>query len=106
MQEFVAEHYLRADGASAAARCSGAARRAAERLTSEGTSVQVVRSIFVPEDETCLHLYRADSLEAVRAAAARAALPLCRIAEAMTWVPGDAAAATSASTGNTPTQRK
>jgi hypothetical protein len=100
MQEFVAEHYLPAAGAAAAERGVAAARRAAEQMTREGTRVQFVRSIFIPEDETCIHLYRADSIEAVRTAAMRAALPLERIAAAVTWVPSNTAAGASAATGN------
>lgn len=90
MREFVAEHYLPATGAEAAVVGAGAAREAAEQLTREGTRVEFVRSIFVPEDETCFYLYRADAIESVRAAAARASLPLNHVAEATSWVPGEA----------------
>jgi hypothetical protein len=83
MREFVAEQYLPASGADAAVKLAGAARRAAEQLTSEGTPIRFVRSIFIPEDETCLHVYQADSVETVRTAVARASLPLDRVAEAI-----------------------
>jgi hypothetical protein len=83
MREFVAEQYLAAPHSDVAAGRAAAARRAAEQLTSEGTPVQFVRSIFIPEDETCLHLYRAESMEAVCTLAARASLTLERIAEAV-----------------------
>ena len=43
--------------------------------------MRCVRSIFVPEDETCFFLYEADSADAVRAAVERAALPSARVAE-------------------------
>jgi Nickel responsive protein SCO4226-like len=36
--------------------------------------VRFLRSVFVPEDETCFYLYEATSAEAVRTAARRAAL--------------------------------
>lgn len=85
MREFVAEQYLAAAGRAEAAVRADAARRAAEQLSGEGTPVEFVRSIFIPEDETCLHLYRAGSIEAVRAAAARASLRLDRVAEAVSW---------------------
>jgi hypothetical protein len=87
MREFVVEQYLPAAGAAEAEQRAAVARRAAEEMRSEGIRVQFVRSIFIPEDETCIHLYRADSIEAVRAAVTRASLPLERIAEAMTCVP-------------------
>jgi Protein of unknown function (DUF4242) len=83
MRAFVGEQYLPANGSAAAARGADAAGRAAEQLTREGTPVQFVRSIFVPEDETCFHLYLAESVESVQAAAGRAALRLDRVAEAV-----------------------
>ncbi len=84
MREFVAEQYLPADGSAAAVRRAEAAREAAEQLTHEGTEVHFVRSIFIPEDETCIYLYRAESIDAVRAAVALASLPVERVAEAVT----------------------
>lgn len=90
MQEFIVEHYLPAAGAAVAAQGAAAARRAAEQMAREGIRVQFVRSIFIPQDETCIHLYRADSIEAVRAAATRASLPLERITEAVTCAPTNA----------------
>ena len=57
------------------------ARRATEDLRGEGTLVRLVRSVFVPEDETCLYLYEAGSAEAVREAARRAELPAERVTE-------------------------
>jgi hypothetical protein len=82
MREFVGEHYLSAEAGQEARRCAKAARAAADQLRGEGTSVHHVRSILIPEDETCLHLYRAQSIEAVRVAAALASLRLDRLTEA------------------------
>ena len=81
MRDFVGEQYLPASDLGAVERCVRAAREATKELTLEGTRVRYLRSIFVPEDETCMHMYRADSVEAVQAAAARASLRLDRIAE-------------------------
>lgn len=79
----MAEQYLSAvDGCAAACRAR-AARQASEQLSLEGTLVRYVRSIFIPEDETCLHLYQAESVEAVRTAASRASLRLERVTEAI-----------------------
>jgi hypothetical protein len=83
MREFIGEQYLPADDAGAVADRAGVARAAAEQLRREGTPVHYVRPIFIPSDETCIHMYRADSIEAVRTAAARACLRLDRIAESM-----------------------
>jgi Nickel responsive protein SCO4226-like len=88
IRAFVAEQYLPEGGAETAARGASAAKAAAEQLTREGVAVQFLQSIFIPEDETCLHLYLADSIEDVRAAAGRAALPFERVAEALSWTPG------------------
>ena len=59
-------------------------RSAAAELSESGTPVRYVRSIFVPEDETCFYLYEAASAEDVAKAARRAALPFERVAEAVT----------------------
>lgn len=83
MRDFVGEQYLPALEGELAARWAADAREAAEQLTREGTAVDYVRWIFIPEDETCIHLYRAESIEAVRAAAARASLRLDRLAQAL-----------------------
>jgi hypothetical protein len=93
MREFICEQYLPAEDAGVAAQRAGAARAVADQLRREGTPVHYVRFIFIPEDETCIHLYRADSIDAVRAAAARASLHLERIAEAV----GNSGAASSPS---------
>jgi hypothetical protein len=83
MREFIGEQYLAAEDAGTAAHLADAARAAADQLRREGTPVHYVRSIFIPEDETCIHVFRADSIDAVRAAAASSSLQLERIAEAV-----------------------
>lgn len=83
MREFIGEQYLAAEDAEAAAHFADEARAAADQLRREGTPVHYVRSIFIPQDETCIHLFRAGSIDAVRAAVARSSLRLDRIAEAV-----------------------
>ena len=68
MREFVAEQYVSRTDGEAAERGANAARVLAEQLTREGTPVEFVRSIFIPEDETCIYIYKADSIETLRAA--------------------------------------
>lgn len=80
MTEFVVELFV-PRSATGLDRHAEGARLAAEQLTSEGTPVTYVRSIFVPEDETCFHLYEAASAEAVHEAAARAELRFDRVVE-------------------------
>ena len=49
-------------------------RRAADELTSDGTPVRLVGSIFVPDDETYLYLFEAGSSEDAREATTRSGL--------------------------------
>jgi hypothetical protein len=89
MAEFLVECYVsRADQAAVADRSEGA-RRAAEEMTREGTDVRFLRSIFVPEDETCFYLFEATSADTVREAAARAGLAFGRVAEAVAVAQGE-----------------
>jgi hypothetical protein len=82
--EYLLERYASRSDSEAAAASSERARREAERMSREGTSVRLVRSIFVPEDETCFDLYEAESLDAVREAARRAELRVDRITKSVT----------------------
>jgi hypothetical protein len=82
MPEFVAEQYFARTDAAGARRASKAARSAAAQLAREGTPVELVRSVFVPEDETCMYIYEADSIDTVHLAANRAGLEFERVAEA------------------------
>jgi hypothetical protein len=59
------------------------ARLAAAELSVAGTPVRYVRSIFMPDDETCFHLFEADSPEAVYEAARRAGFVSARITRAI-----------------------
>lgn len=83
MGEFVAEQYLSRTDEGAAERAASAARGAAAQLTREGAPVRLVRAIFIPEDETCIHLYETDRIETVRRVASRAALCFERVSEAV-----------------------
>ena len=58
------------------------ARRAADHLAKAGTDVQYLRAIFVPEDELCLHLLDAASVEAANDLVRRAGISPDRIVEA------------------------
>jgi hypothetical protein len=83
MPEFVGEQYISRTDPTAVRHSVGAARRAAKQVTRDGASVRLVGSVFVPDDETCIHLYEADSIQCVRRAAAYAGLRLERIAPAV-----------------------
>ncbi len=84
MPEFAAEQYVSGSDATVAGRYTADARRVVQQLRGEGVDIELVRSIFIPADETCIYLYRADVIEAVWAAAARAALRFERVSPAVT----------------------
>jgi hypothetical protein len=77
--EFLLELYVSRTDGVAVERGEERARRAAEELTQQGTPIRFLRSIFVPEDETCFYLYEAETVEAVREAARRAELTFDRL---------------------------
>jgi len=81
MSDFLIERYVSRANATQVDADAERARIAAEEMTGEGADVRHLRSIFIPEDETCLDLYRAPSAEAVREAATRAGLVFDRITE-------------------------
>jgi hypothetical protein len=80
---FLVELYVARTDARAVRCGAERSRRAAEALTRAGTPVRYVRSIFVPEDETCFFLYEAASADAVRQAVCGAALTCERVVEAV-----------------------
>jgi hypothetical protein len=81
MPEFMVEVYVsRADALTAASPTRDVSRVAAQ-ITREGRPVRLVRSILVPEDETCLYLFRAHTGDAVRETATRAGLRFEHVAE-------------------------
>ena len=52
-----------------------------KEMRREGTFVRYVRSIFIPQDETCFHIFEAGSEEDARHAAARAGIQPERVLE-------------------------
>jgi hypothetical protein len=89
MPEFLVELYVSRDDGTAVETSARRARLAAKELTREGRTVQYVRSIFVPEDETCFFLYEATTADDVAEAARRASLPFDRVALAVAGRDGD-----------------
>ena len=82
MTEYLVELYRSQTEAAAAAADGERARVAAETLAGSGRAVRLVRSFFVPDDETCFLLYEAASADGVRAAMALAGLPCDEVREA------------------------
>ena len=81
--QFLIEAYVPGGDVDAARRGGVAASQAAEELSSEGTPIRYLHSLFVPEDETCFYLYEASELAAVDTAARRAGLTFERVAAAV-----------------------
>ena len=59
------------------------ARAAAVELASEGTAIHYVRTTFLPDDETCFHLFQAVSATAVAEASRLAGLGPARVVSAI-----------------------
>ena len=73
------ELYVSRADACAIERDAERVRLAAEEQTRQGNPMRFLRTIFVPDDETCFLLIEASSAEAVRDAADIAALPYERV---------------------------
>ena len=87
MGEFMLELYVsRSDRDAMLARAERAST-CAKQVRGEGAAVRLSLVIFVPEDETCLLLYEADSVESVRRCADLAGLPVEHIVEAIVVEP-------------------
>lgn len=87
MTGYLVELYLSRFAAGELAVAAERVRDSAERLTRAGTSVEFVRTIFVPDDETCFYLLEAESAAAAERAARGAELDYERVVEAVTEPP-------------------
>jgi hypothetical protein len=85
MTEFMLELYVSKTNCANCDTIAATAERfahAASELSAQGARVRLLRSILVPEDETCFLLVEAPTAEDVRETARRAALPFERVVEA------------------------
>lgn len=53
------------------------------RFGTQGLPVRLLRSVFVPEDGSCLLVVEAKDEDAVRSASERAGMPIERVSEAL-----------------------
>ena len=83
MPTYLVEAYIPRSHAREARAAGRRARAAAEELSREGTSVWYVRTTFLPDDETCFHLFEAVSADAVEEVARRADLGRARVVPAV-----------------------
>jgi hypothetical protein len=87
VSEFLVEVYLSPAAAESMPRPEDVSR-AADQLTREGQRVQLLQSVFVPEDETCFFLFEAQSRDAVAETTRRCGLRFERLVEAVSdWTP-------------------
>jgi hypothetical protein len=80
---YLVETYVPRALALDAAAAGQRARAAARELSRRGASVRYVRTTLLPGDETCFHLFVADSLETVADTCRRAGLDSPRIVPAL-----------------------
>ena len=79
MVSYLVEVYLPRSSAGDAHATGLRARTAAAQLAAEGTAVRYVRTTFVPDDETCFHVFEAASRDSVEEVCSRAGLGRIRI---------------------------
>lgn len=83
MQSYLVETYASRTRAHDAPGAADRVRAAAEELSREGAAIRYVRTTYLPDDETCFHLFEANSADAVEQACERAALGNVRIVAAI-----------------------
>jgi hypothetical protein len=83
MPSYCFELYLPRASAARLEETASRVRLAAEALSTDGIPINYVRTTYLAEDETCFHLFEADSAEDVAEAALRAGLPTGRVTRAV-----------------------
>jgi len=83
MGQFMLELYASRSDRDAVLARAERARTCAGQVQREGAAVRLSLVIFVPEDETCLLVYEAASIDSVRRCADLAGFPVEHIVEAI-----------------------
>ena len=84
MKSFIVEAYVPCSQSADAHAAALALAAVADELTRTGTKVRHVATTFLPDDETCFHLFEAASAEAVEEVSRRAGLGERRVLRAVT----------------------
>jgi hypothetical protein len=79
VQNYILEVYLPRAGAHEVRAMGRRARAAADALAREGVPISYVRTTYLPDDETCFHLFEAASPDIVEEAGRRAELGRVRV---------------------------
>jgi hypothetical protein len=79
---YVAEAYTSRSSRTDLKAIAERATAAAAAITAPGRPVRYMRTVFLPDDETCFHLFEADAAEQVRQAVRRAGIECERIVQA------------------------
>ena len=74
MTNFVVEVYAPNLSRADLAELAGRAEAAVLQMEREGVRVRYLRSVLVPEDETCFHHFEGPTIDAIRLASERAGL--------------------------------
>ena len=82
MGTFIVETYLSRDAAGEPDATIARAVSAVDEVTAAGDPIRYLRAIFIPDDETCMLLFEAPSVEVVRMVAQRAGLDPDRVVPA------------------------
>lgn len=88
MTRYVVELYQSRSGARSPRGDADRLAAGAAELTRRGTPVSYLDAIFLPGDETCLHVFEAGAEEDVRAVAERAEIEVERVVAAEQLDPG------------------
>jgi hypothetical protein len=83
VEQYLVELYLPRRDEAALADAATRAGAACDALASEGRHVRYLRTIFVPQDEICFHLYEAEAADEVAEATLRAEIAHERIVRAV-----------------------
>lgn len=79
MPTYLIEAYLPAPHTQSARAAGRRARAAAAEMSRAGTAVRYLRTAFLPDDETCFHLFEAVSADAVAEVGRRAEIDRARV---------------------------
>jgi hypothetical protein len=83
VSRYLVEAYMPRSRAREARAAGRNARIAAEHLSREGTPVTYLRTTFLPNDETCFHVFESVDKKAVSEVCRRAGIGSARIVQAL-----------------------